>query len=128
MAYNIARQVSPQVAILSFSSAGAGNVDFASVNGQFSINGTGTSTIQLDAGYEYFLTSSPVTSSATAATFYHIVDGVNGTSYSIAATSFTSGLDQQIESIQSDATSTFSLNCNQATSSNSRLEIWRIPL
>jgi len=105
MSYNIARQVSPQVAILSFSSAGAGNVVFAS-----------------------FLTSSPVTSSATAATFYHIVDGVNGTSYSIVSTSFTSGLDQQIESIQSDATTTFSLNCNQATSSNSRLEIWRIPL
>jgi hypothetical protein len=109
MSYNIARQVSPQVAILSFSSAGAGNVVFASVNGQFSITGTGTSTLQLEAGYEYFLTSSPVTSSATAATFYHIVDGVNGTSYSIVSTSFTSGLDQQIESIQSDATSTFYL-------------------
>jgi len=54
MSYNIARQVSPQVAILSFSSAGAGNVVFASVNGQFSITGTGTSTLQLEAGYEYF--------------------------------------------------------------------------
>lgn len=128
MSYNVARQVSPQVAILSFSSAGAGNVDFVSVNGQFSITGTGTSTLQLEAGYEYFLTSSPVTSSAASASFYHIVNGVNGSSYSISATSLTSGLDQQIESIQSDATSTFSLNCNQATSSNSRLEIWRIPL
>ena len=128
MSYNIARQVSPQVAILSFSSAGAGNVDFVSVNGQFSITGTGTSTLQLEAGYEYFLTSSPVTSSATSATFYHIVDGVNGASYSIGATSFTSGLDQQIESIIAVSVVTFSVYCNQATSSNSRLELWRIPL
>ena len=128
MSYNVARQVSPQIAILSFSSAGAGNVDFASVNGQFSITGAGTSTIQLEAGYEYFLTSSPVISSASSASFYHIVNGVNGTSYSIAATSFTSGLDQQVESIQSNNITTFSLYCDQATTTNSRLEIWRIPL
>lgn len=128
MSYNVARQVSPQIAILSFSSAGAGNVDFVSVNGQFSITGAGTSTIQLEAGYEYFLTSSPVISSASSASFYHIVDGVNGTSYSIAATSFTSGLDQQVESIQANSTTSFSLYCDQATTSNSRLEIWRIPL
>lgn len=128
MSYNVARQVSPQIAILSFSSAGAGNVDFVSVNGQFSITGAGTSTIQLEAGYEYFLTSSPVISSASSASFYHIVDGVNGTSYSIVATSFTSGLDQQVESIQANSTTSFSLYCDQATTSNSRLEIWRIPL
>jgi len=128
MSYNVARQVSPQVAILSFSSAGAGNVDFASVNGQFSTTGIGTSTLQLEAGYEYFLISSPVTASATGATFYHIVNGVNRTSYSIVSTSVTSGLDQQIESIQSDSTTTFSLHCSQATSSNSRLEVWRMPL
>lgn len=127
MSYNVARQVSPQIAILSFSSAGAGNVDFALINGQFSITGTGTSTLQLDGGYEYFLTSSPVVASASAS-FYHIVNGVNGSSYTISATSLTSGLDQQIESIQSDSISTFSLNCSQATGSNSRLEIWRIPL
>lgn len=128
MSYSIARQVSPQISIMSFSSAGAGNVDFASVNGQFSITGTGTSTIQLEAGYEYFLTSSPVISAASSASFYHIVDGVNGTSYSIVATSFTSGLDQQIESIQANSNTSFSLYCDQATTSNSRLEIWRIPL
>ncbi len=128
MSYNVARQVSPQIAILSFSSIEAGNVDFVSVNGQFSITGTGTSTLQLEAGYEYFLTSSPVTSSATSATFYHIVDGVNGASYSIGATGFTSGLDQQIESIIAVSVVTFSVYCSQVTSSNSRLELWRIPL
>lgn len=128
MSYNIARQVSPQVTILSFSSASAGNVTFISINGQFSVTGVGTSTISLDAGFEYFITSSPVSSSAAAATFYHIVDGINGTSYTLSATSFTSGLDQQIESIQADAITSFSLFCSQATGSNSRLEIWRMPL
>lgn len=125
MSYNVARHTEPQIAILSFSSAGAGLVTFADVNGQFSISGVGSNVLTLDAGYEYFITSSPATTSATAATFYHVVDGVNGRSDSIVATSFTSGLDQKTSSIQADASVTFSLNCSQATSSNSRLEIWR---
>ena len=128
MSYRVARHTEPQIAILSFSSAGAGLVTFADVNGQFSISGVGSNVLTLDAGYEYFITSSPATTSATAATFYHVVDGVNGRSDSIVATSFTSGLDQKTSSIQADAAVTFSLNCSQATTSNSRLEIWRVPL
>jgi hypothetical protein len=53
---------------------------------------------------------------------------VTGTSYPISTTSTSTSLDQKMESILSDAASTFEITGSAALSSNSRLEIWRIPL
>ena len=125
MSYNVGRSVGIALAICSFSSAGAGNVTFSFINGDFTPS-ISTSTITLAAGFEYFIISSPTISVAT--NYYHIVDGVNGTSYSVATTATTSGLDEQISSIQADASVTFSLYADQALTSNSRLQIWRFPL
>lgn len=125
MSYNIARNVNPQIAICSFSSASAGNVAFSSVNGDFTPS-IASDVITLEAGFEYLITSAP---SITVATQYrHIVDGVNGDLYSASGTSLTSGLDEQTSSIQADASATFSLYADQAVGSNSRLIIWRFPL
>jgi hypothetical protein len=126
MSYNISRYVSPALAICSFSSAGAGVVTFSFINGDFTPMISGTQ-IALDAGYEYFLTVSPSTSVASA-TYATIIDGVTGTSYPISTTSTSTPLDQKMESILSDAASIFEITGSAALSSNSRLEIWRIPL
>lgn len=125
MSYNIARNVNPQLAICSFSSASAGNVAFSFVNGDFTPS-IASNVITLEAGFEYLITSAP---SITVATNYrHVVDGVNGDLYSVSGTSTTSGLDEQTSSIQADASATFSLYADQAVTSNSRLIVWRFPL
>lgn len=125
MSYNIARNVNPQVAICSFSSSGAGNVVFSFVEGDFTPSIV-SDVITLEAGYEYFIISSP---SVTAATSYrHIIDGVNGDLYPATTTSLTSALDDQFSSIQADAAVTFSLYATLAVTSNSRLQVWRFPL
>lgn len=125
MSYNCARLVNPDVALCSFSSASAGNVAFSFLNGGFTLS-ISTTTITLEAGFEYFITSAPTITLAT--TYYHIVNGTNGDSYSVGATSTDSGLDEQSSSIQADTQATFSLYASQAVTSNSRLIIWRIPL
>ncbi len=125
MSYNIARNVNPQLAICSFSSASAGNVAFSFVNGDFTPS-IASDVITLEAGFEYFVVSTPTISTIT--TYKHIIDGVDQTSYTVTATSTTSGLDENTSSIQADASVAFSLYADQAITSNSRLQLWRFPL
>lgn len=128
MSYNIARLVAPSFALCSFSSSGAGNVAFSFLEGDFTptIN---TTTITLDAGFEYFLSSAPcVNAGDTAGSYRHIIDGVDGTLYPIQATSSTGGLDQQFFSTLADADVSFQLYADSLIIPNSRLEIWRFPL
>lgn len=125
MSYNIARNVNPQLAICSFSSASAGNVSFSFVNGDFTPS-IASDVITLEAGFEYFVVSTPTVSTTT--TYKHIIDGVDQTSYTVTATSTTSGLDENTSSIQADASVAFSLYADQAVTSNSRLQLWRFPL
>jgi len=100
MSYNVARNVNPQLAICSFSSASAGNVAFSFVNGDFTPS-IASDVITLEAGFEYFVVSTPTVSTTT--TYKHIIDGVDQTSYTVTATSTTSGLDENTSSIQADA-------------------------
>ena len=125
MSYKIARNVNPQLAICSFSSASAGNVAFSFVNGDFTPS-IASDVITLEAGFEYFVVSTPTISTIT--TYKHIIDGVDQTSYTVTATSTTSGLDENTSSIQADASVAFSLYADQAVTSNSRLQLWRFPL
>lgn len=125
MSYNLARNVNPQLAICSFSSASAGNVAFSFVNGDFTPS-IASDVITLEAGFEYFVVSTPTISTIT--TYKHIIDGVDQTSYTVTATSTTSGLDENTSSIQADASVAFSLYADQAVTSNSRLQLWRFPL
>jgi hypothetical protein len=125
MSYNIARTVAPQLALCSFSSSGVGNVAFSFINGDFTPTIT-SDVITLDAGFEYFIVSTPTISVAT--TYKHIIDGVDQTSYTVTATSTTSGLDENTSSIQADASVAFSLYADQAVTSNSRLQLWRFSL
>jgi hypothetical protein len=125
MSYNIARNVNPQLAICFFSSASAGNVAFSFVNGDFTPS-IASDVITLEAGFEYFVVSTPTISTIT--TYKHIIDGVDQTSYTVTATSTTSGLDENTSSIQADASVAFSLYADQAVTSNSRLQLWRFPL
>ena len=125
MSYNIASTVAPQLALCSFSSSGAGNVAFSFINGDFTPT-IASDIITLDAGFEYFVVSTPTISVAT--TYKHIIDGVDQTSYTVTATSTTSGLDENTSSIQADASVAFSLYADQAVTSNSRLQLWRFPL
>ena len=53
MAYNIARQVSPALAICSLSSVASGLATITFINGDFTPNILLTS-LTLDAGFEYF--------------------------------------------------------------------------
>jgi hypothetical protein len=125
MSYNVARNVNPQLAICSFSSASAGNVAFSFVNGDFTPS-IASDVITLEAGFEYFVVSTPTVSTTT--TYKHIIDGVDQTSYTVTATSTTSGLDENTSSIQADSSVAFSLYADQAVTSNSRLQLWRFPL
>jgi hypothetical protein len=125
MSYKIARNVNPQLALCSFSSSVAGNVAFSFINGDFTPTIT-SDVITLEAGFEYFIVSTPTVSTTT--NYKHIIDSVDQTSYTVTATSTTSGLDENTSSIQADASATFSLYADQAIGSNSRLQIWRFPL
>lgn len=125
MSYNVARNVTPQLAICSFSSSGAGNVTFSFVNGDFTPS-IASDVITLEAGFEYFIISTPTITVAT--NYKHVIDGVDQTTYSVAATSTTSGLDENTSSIQADASATFSLYADQAITNNSRLQVWRFHL
>lgn len=125
MSYNLARNVNPQVAICSFSSSGAGNVVFSFVEGDFTPS-IASDVITLEAGYEYFIISTPTITVAT--NYRHVIDSVDQTMYSVTATSTTSGLDENTSSIQANASATFSLYADQAITNNSRLQIWRFPL
>lgn len=125
MSYNVGRNVNPQACICSFSSEGAGSVLFTFIHGDFTPSIL-DDVITFESGFEYFVTSSPTITVAT--TYYHIVDGVNGTSYSVGAASNNTGLDEQSSSMQADAPVTFSINVSQAVTDNSRLVIWRFPL
>ncbi len=128
MSYNIARSVSPSFALCSFSSLAAGNVDFTFIDGDFTPS-ISSNLLTLEAGYEYFLTSSPCADGTdTACSYRHIVDGVDGDLHSIQATSLAGGLDQQFSSIQADALASFAIYADSAINSNSRLEVWRFPL
>lgn len=128
MSYNIARTINPSFALCSFSSLASGNVEFTFVDGDF-IPNISTSLLTLDAGYEYFLVSSPSPLSGdTACSYRHIVDGVEGDLYAIQATSLSGGLDQQFTSQQADSSISFQIYADSAISNNSRLEIWRMPL
>jgi len=129
MSYNIARTVNPTFAFCSFSSLTAGNVDFVFIDGDFAPS-VSAGLLTLEAGYEYFLTSAPcvLNSADTACQYRHIVDGVNGDLYSMQATSLAGGLDNQFSSVQADSSASFALYADKALSSNSRLEIWRMPL
>jgi hypothetical protein len=102
-----------------------GNVAFSFINGDFTPTIT-SDVITLDAGFEYFIVSTPTISVAT--TYKHIIDGVDQTSYTVTATSTTSGLDENTSSIQADASVAFSLYADQAVTSNSRLQLWRFSL
>lgn len=125
MSHNVARNVTPAFALCSFSSSVAGNVSFQNVSGDFTASIL-NDVITLEGGFEYFITSSPCITVLT--NYYHIIDGVNGDSYSVSASSTTSGLDEQSSSIQADAPVTFSLYADQPLTTNSRLQIWRFPL
>lgn len=127
MAYNIARQVSPSVAICSFSSSASGLVTFSFINGDFSPN-ISTTNLTLGAGYEYFLVSSPATVSAVTATYEILIDSVSQGIYPIRSTSLTGSLDEKFDSVLADSSVLFQINADAALNTNSRLQIWRIPL
>lgn len=125
MSYKIARKVQPSACLCSFSSSGAGNVDFAFVGGDFTPSISG-STITLGAGYEYFIASYPSASASVATAYYTILNGVNGINVGITSTSLTSGRDTTFDSVIAESTdATFQLYSSTALSSNSRVEIWR---
>ena len=96
MAYNIARQVSPALAICSLSSVASGLATITFINGDFTPNILLTS-LTLDAGFEYFLVTSPATTSAVTATYETLIDSVSQGSYPIRSTTTTSALDETIE-------------------------------
>jgi len=127
MAYNIARQVSPSLAICSLSSVASGLATITFINGDFTPNILLTS-LTLDAGFEYFLVTSPATTSAVTATYETLIDSVSQGSYPIRSTTTTSALDEKFDSVLADAPTLFQINASEALSSNSRLQIWRIPL
>ena len=127
MAYNIARQVSPALAICSLSSVASGLATITFINGDFTPNISLTS-LTLDAGFEYFLVTSPATTSAVTATYETLIDSVSQGSYPIRSTTTTSALDEKFDSVLADAPTLFQINASEALSSNSRLQIWRIPL
>jgi hypothetical protein len=127
MSYNLLREVSPSFALCSFSSAIAGNVTFTFINGDYTPSIL-LDTITLEAGYEYFLVSSPCADGTDAAVSYrHIINGVDGDLYTMQATSLAGGLDQQFASIQNMSSTTFQIYADSPINSNSRLEVWRFP-
>ena len=127
MSYNVGRQVTPALAICSLSSSTSGLATITYINGEFTPSISGTS-LTLPAGYEYFLVTSPATVSAIDANYETLIDGVSQGVYSIAAAAFTSGLDEKYDSVLSSESKLFQVNATSAMSSNSRLQIWRIPL
>jgi len=128
MSYKIARKVQPSACLCSFSSSGAGNVNFTFIGGDFTPSISG-STITLTAGYEYFIASYPSASASVATAYYTILNGVNGVNVGITSTSLTSGRDTTFDSVIAESSdATFQLYSSTALSSNSRLEIWKHPL
>lgn len=127
MAYNIARQVSPALAICSLSSSASGLATITFINGDFTPSISSTD-LTLEAGYEYFLVTSPATTSAVTATYETLIDSVSQGSYPIRSTTTTSALDEKFDSVLADASTLIQINASEALSSNSRLQIWRIPL
>ena len=127
MSYNVGRQVVPALAICSLSSAAAGFTTITYINGNFTPSISGT-TLTLDAGYEYFLVTSPATSSAPSPTYETFIGGVSQGAYPMRATGFSSGLDEKFDSVLADAPTQFRVSVDNAVSSNSRLQVWRIPL
>lgn len=126
MAHNLTKEVTPEVALCSFSSSGSGAVTPVFDSGTFTPAISGT-VITLAAGYEYHIISS--TSATTLpSTVTHVVNGVAETGYAIISTDFASGLDQIQSSIIADSNASFYISCNGATGVNSRIQIWRFPL
>lgn len=127
MSYNLSLPSTLNFALLSCQSAGSGLVTFSYVDGDFTPS-ISTTTITLDAGYEYSIFTSLTTSSSSAVSYNHIVDGVSGTSYTIGVTSTTSGLDQLFDQVTAINSTSFSITTDSIITTNSRIEIWRIAL
>lgn len=127
MSYNVSRQVNPDISIISASSTTAGYVNFAFDSGSF-IPTISTNMITLEAGFEYFIVTALASATNASTSYFTEVDGVANPTYSLSALSFESGKDEQWDSIQADAPVEFKVSCNQITSSNSRIIVWRFPL
>lgn len=127
MSYNVGRQVTPGLAVCSLSSSASGLATVTYINGDFTPSISGTD-LALEAGYEYFLITSPATVSAVTATYETLIDGVSQGVYPIRSTTTTSALDEKFDSVLADASTLVQINASEALSSNSRLQIWRIPL
>jgi hypothetical protein len=126
MAHNLTKEVTPEVALCSFSSPGSGGVFPVFVNGTFTPS-ISNAIITLAAGYEYHIISS-TSALSLPSTVTHVVNGVSETGYAIISTAFASGLDQIQSSIIADSSVSFYISCNGATGVNSRIQIWRFPL
>jgi hypothetical protein len=124
MSYLLSRPSVVQFALLSCQSAGSGNVIFSYINGDFTPT-ISTTTVTLDAGYEYSIFTSLTTSSTEIVNYNHIFDGVNGTTYSIGVLPEGSGLDQLLDQVNATNDISFSINATNIITTNSRIEIWR---
>lgn len=124
MSYLISRPSTIQFALLSCQSSGAGLVTFSLVAGDFTPS-ISTTTVTLEAGYEYSIFTSLTTSASSGITYNHVFNGVNGTSYSLGTTSTGSGLDQLLDQVDATTNTSFSINSSDTITTNSRIEIWR---
>jgi len=124
MSYLLSRPSVVQFALLSCQSAGSGNVIFSYINGDFTPT-ISTTTVTLDAGYEYSIFTSLTTSSTEIVNYNHIFDGVNRTTYSIGVLPEGSGLDQLLDQVNATNDISFSINATNIITTNSRIEIWR---
>jgi hypothetical protein len=127
MSYNVGRQVTPALAVCSLSSSASGLATITYINGDFTPSISGTD-LTLEAGYEYFLITSPATVSAVTATYETLIDGVSQGAYPIRSTSLTGSLDEKFDSVLATSSTLIQITANNALSANSRLQIWRIPL
>lgn len=124
MSHLISQDTAIQFALCSCQSVSAGNVTFSFLDGDFTPT-ISSSTVTLDAGYEYFIATSLTTSVTTAVSYYHIVDSINRDSYTIGSTSTSSGLDQLFDQVSASSNTSFSIYASDAITTNSRIEIWR---
>lgn len=127
MSYNVGRQVTPALAVCSLSSSVSGLATITYINGDFTPSISGTD-LTLEAGYEYFLITSPATVSAVTATYETLIDGVSQGAYPIRSTSLTGSLDEKFDSVLATSSTLIQITANNALSANSRLQIWRMPL
>lgn len=127
MSHLLSRPMIVEFALLSCQSTGSGNVTFSIVDGDFTPT-ISTNIVTLEKGYEYCICTSLTTSATGTVEYNHVLDGVNGTTYSIGVIAQASGLDQLFDQVNATSDVSFSINANNSITTNSRIEIWRTTL